>query len=398
MEEIADELRYMMNRYPAMRTLLRFDENGRPTQEVFASGTVMIEVYDADDEDDDAAEETYALVGWHYRTTGRDFTAEWPQRMAVVRHRGELTHVHAETCHLTMDNGGAQVVLREVAVKQSAPVTGMNPLELVRWQRSEAGRRHQAATERHWEKALRSLPRTPVFGSADRREPRHWSARFDSRALYQAVPVIVERTSVDSATVFMALYAIALGRTGVLNPAVIRPLVNNRFRPGMVDIVCNLVQSGICVLDVAETTVDEVILRAKRISLTTLKYAYFDAERIAALLARTAQEHGAELGLSNFFNTRFLTSRPGAPLDARRLRELADTSTFDWFEKKDNPYEPLFLHVEEGPDSIALLVLTDTHYVSPVDNEALARTIEAVAIEAALDPNAVTGVSAAIHA
>lgn len=400
-QEIADELRYQVTRYAPMRTLLRFDGNGRPTQEVFGSGRIDLEIYDADDAggegegaDERAVDETVAAVLEHYQTKPRGFEHEWPVRMGLVRRRGELTHMVIQVCHLATDAGGAQVMAREVPVRESAPVEAVHHLELARWQGSEAGRRHHAMMARHWEKILRALPPAPEPACADPREPRHWSGQLDSPALYLAVPAIAERTQVDSSTVLMALYAIALGRVGVFNPAVIRPLVHNRFRPGLANLVCNLVQSGICVLDVADVTVDEAVRRARRSGLTAYKYAYFDAEGMAALFNQVAAEQGPHLGVTNFFNDRRTVLKPaGAPVSARRLREAADAASFSWFEKKDNPYERLFLHVEDIPEGIALQICADTHHVSPENMEAVAREMQAVAVEAALDPTAPTGVT-----
>jgi hypothetical protein len=401
--DIADELRYLMTRYPSFRTRLRFDHNGRPTQEVFGSGQVLIEVYDADDETadaTDAADATAAIaatVDAHYRTATRDFAGEWPIRMGVVRRHGELTHLVVQTCHLVTDAAGMQVITRETATRDTTPPSGMSTLELARWQGSEAGQRHHANVERHWRRALDSLPERSSPADADPREPRHWSGQLDSPALQLAVPVIAERTRTDSSAVFLTLYAIALGRTGVLNPAVIRPLSGNRFRPGMPELVSNLVQSGICVLNLSDTTVDEAVRRTKRALLTAYKYAYFDAEKIAALLERTALERGPQLGLTNYFNDRRIEHdlKPAVqPVTAQRLRDAVDGGAFHWFEKKDNPFEPLFLHVQDDPDSIGLQVCADTHLVSPASMEALVRTMEAVAVEAALDPAAVTGVPA----
>jgi condensation domain-containing protein len=399
-QEIADELHYLVTRYAPMRTLLRLDENGRPTQEVFGSGQIDLEIYDADDgvdadaADEQAVDETVATVLEHYQTKPRDYEHEWPVRMGLVRRRGELTHMVVQICHLVTDGGGGQVMAREVPVRETAPVEGVHHLELARWQNSEAGRRHHAMTARHWEKILRTLPPSAAPECADPREPRHWSGKLDSPALYLSVPVIAERTQVDSSTVLMALYAIALGRVGVLSPAVIRPLVHNRFRPGLANLVCNIVQSGICVLDVADVTVDEAVRRARRGGLTAYKYAYFNAEEMAALFNQVAAEQGPHLGVTNFFNDRRTVLKPaGAPVSERRLREAADAASFSWFEKKDNPHERLFLHVEDVPEGIRLQICADTHHVSPENMEAVAREMQAVAVEAALDPSAPTGVS-----
>lgn len=408
-DDVADELRYLMTRYPSFRTRLRFAENGRPIQqEVFGSGTVMLEVYDADSDGDaggdgdsqgavDAADATATAVYRQYRTAPRDFTGEWPVRMGVVRWRGEPVRLIVQNCHLVSDGGGVEVFLRDLAVRETAPPTGMNTLELARWQHSEAGQRLHAAAERYWRKVIGSLPPLPPRAT-DPRTPRHWSGLYESPALNLAVPLIAERTRVDSSTVFLALYAIALGRTGVLNPAVIRPLSANRYREGIETIVTHLVQSGICMLDVADMTVDEAVRRTKRAAMATFKYSYWDAEKMEALIQQTEAALGPHPGLRNFANDRRAGrpfEPPGEPVTAQRLKEAVEAASFRWIEKKDNAFEPLFLHIEDAPGRIALQMCGDTHHVSPAEIEALARTMETVAVEAALDPEAVTGVPAA---
>jgi hypothetical protein len=395
--DIADELRYLMTRYPSMRTRLRFDHNGRPTQEVFGSGRIVLEVFDAERD----ADSTAALVEAHYKSAVRDFAGEWPVRMGLVRRGDSLTHLVAIVCHLSTDAAGAQVMLREVAVRESVPLVGVQALELARWQRSPAGQRQHAAAERHWGTVLRALPPRPYPVSSDPREPRHWSGEYTSPALYLALPHIAERTGADSSSVLMALYAVALGRRGVLDPAVFRPLVHNRFRAGLADTVGNLVQSGICVLDVADTTVDEVVRRARRAAMSAYKFAYFDPERMSALFGQVARDQGPQFGLTSFFNDRRasrLLPQRAAEATAQQLKEALTHGSFRWFEKKENPYERLFVHVDDGPESIVLTVCADTHHVSPADNEALARTVEAVAVEAAFDPAAHTGVGVSVSA
>src|SRR6266403_447751 len=48
-DDIVGDLQYLLHRFPSMRTRLRFDANGLPTQELFDSGEVTLEIYDAGD-------------------------------------------------------------------------------------------------------------------------------------------------------------------------------------------------------------------------------------------------------------------------------------------------------------------------------------------------------------
>ena len=340
-----------------------------------------------------------AAVEARYTTMPRDFEQEWPLRMAVVRRRGALTHLVVVTCHLVTDGAGMAVLSRETQARVTQPVDGMQPLELAEWQASPAGKRQSAGALRYLEKTMRSMAPQRLPVSDDPREPRHWTGELSSPALNLAIRTIGARTGADSSSVLMALYAVVLDRRGIMRPAVIRPLASNRFRRGMANVVCNLVQSGICVLDVADTTVDAVVRQAKRGIMAAYKNSYFDPDEELALVDQIAHEQGpgAERWSPHtwsFFNDRRVSARSEPePVSEERLRELMKATSFRWIEKKDNPYEPLFLHIEETPESVLLLVAADTHHVSPADNEGIARDMERLGVEAALDEGLATGVS-----
>jgi hypothetical protein len=399
LDGVADELAFMMGRFQSLRTRLRFDAEGRPSQVLSASGEVALEIYDTAEDGDPAA--VAAEVEAWYLAKPRDFAEEWPIRMAVVRHRGTLTHLVVITCHLVTDGAGMAVLSRETQARVSGPVEGMQPLELAAWQASPAGRRQSTGAVHHQEKVMRSVVPRRLSASSGPQEPRHWTGELSSPALDAALRVVGARTGADSSAVLMGLYAIAVTRRGIMRPAVIRPLANNRFRPGLANVVCNLVQSGICVFDVADTTVDAVVRQAKRALMASYMKSYFDPDEELALIERIAEEQGpgAERWSPHtwsFFNDRRVSARRGVSeaVTEDGMRELMKATTFRWVEKKENPYEPLFLHIEETPDSVLLIVAADTHYVSPEDNEGLARDIEQLAVEAAFDEQLPTGVKA----
>ncbi|HEU5427294.1 MAG TPA: condensation domain-containing protein [Actinocrinis sp.] len=395
---VADQLDYMVSRFPSMRTKLRFDARGYARQEVHSSGEVMLDVFDLEPGAD--PDETAARIEACYRTRPRDFCAQWPVQMGVLRQDGRPTHVIAISCHTVSDGLGMQALGREVDARLTEPAIGLQQLELAAWQDSPAGRRISDAAIRHMEKALRSVPPRPLPLSDDERDPRHWTGVLRSRALKLALPNIAARTEADSSAVLMALYATALGRLGLLNPAVIRPLSSNRFRPGLTDMVGNLVQSGVCILDTAETTIDDVVRRARQVSMTVRKYSYFDPRAETALverLAREARELDPDAQSWSCANWAFFNDRRVAPGEAARSPQELETARahtgFGWFEKKENPYEQLFLHIDDVEDGIAIMVCADTRHISPACNEALAREMEAAAIEAAFNADAPTRVS-----
>jgi hypothetical protein len=57
-----------------------------------------------------------------------------------------------------------------------------------------------------------------------------------------------------------------------------------------------------------------------------------------------------------------------------------------WTIRQDDPFERLFVHIDDVPDTMQITVFMDTHFVSPADAEAFLHGMEEVAVEAALDP------------
>jgi hypothetical protein len=84
----------------------------------------------------------------------------------------------------------------------------------------------------------------------------------------------------------------------------------------------------------------------------------------------------------------------GPPPTPDEVRAALPLSTFVWHRRQDTPFERMFTHIEDVPDAMAITIAGDTHYMSPEDLEAVARGMEAVAVEAALDPAVTTGVPA----
>jgi hypothetical protein len=387
-DDVAEDLRYLMSRYQSMRTRLRFDTAGRPTQVVSASGEIALEMVDAGDDDPAAVAEA---VCQRYRETDYDFVDEWPVRMAAVRRHGVLTHLALVMCHLVTDGFGALVMMAELADRRTGAVRGMQALEQVRWQRSPAGVRQNEAALRYWEGLLRTIPLRRFGESTQRRRPRHWSGEFRSPAMLAAVRAIAARTGGESAPVLLTVFAVALARMTGINPVAIRPVVNNRFRPGLAEVVCPVSQAGLFALDVADVCFDEALARTRRATMAAHKYAYYNRTDLEALIERIVAQRGPQFDVGCFFNDRRLTSgadNTGPPLDAVRSRDALPRSTFQRLTAFDGPNEPLFVNVEPASDCVHLTVFADTHFVSYEDGETLLRGMEHVAVEAALDPTA----------
>ncbi|MEY9855681.1 hypothetical protein ABH935_001285 [Catenulispora sp. GAS73] len=409
-EAVADELAYLHTRFPSMRTFLRFDAQGNPHQELLSSGSTHLEIYDAPP-GAQAADDLAAAISDHYQYTPYDLRTEWPVRMAVVRQNGEATRMAVAMHHLALDGGGAEVMFRDVAVRASAPPNGLQQLQQTQWQTSPAGLRHSDRTLRHFTDILRVMP-TPTFPpSDDPRRPRYWSAEYHSPALRPALAALGERTGADPTRVIFAVYAIALAHVTGVHPVLFRPVIGNRFRHQLADVACHAAQAGLVLLDVADSTVEDVIDRAGSAAMNALKHSYFDPKRLNELIEEIGRERGAELDIASFFNDRRATTmtspspadaeapagsatpHPAGPTTAEEFAKARAAGRFEWVQRRNDPVERLFLHVDEGPDGLSLIVEADTRGMSPAQIEQLVREIEQVAVEAALQPNLSTGIS-----
>jgi len=389
-DEFVDELRFFMTRFPAMRTRLGFDVDGRVSQVVSRWGEVPLEIVDALDGEDPvtvAAAVTLAHQGSHF-----DYLDEWPVRMTLVRHNGALTHLVITLCHVVVDSAAAMVMFRELMARD--PHTGEppgppapGPLELAAWQRSPAGRRQTEVALRHWEQHLREIPaarRTGAPRRADGAAHRYWRYDCESPAMHLALRRLATRFGPDTRPVLLALYARAVARVLGQQPVVLMVFASNRFRPGLADAVTPVNQAGLFVLDV-DGDVDEIVERVRRRAMTTYKYAYYDHAERDALIERIGRDRGCAIDLGCWVNDRRTRTAldPAEPTPtADELRGApADTvvrrTPLTLFIKR------LMFTVDDGADTVAYTLEADTAFISTDELEALVQALDAVAVEAA---------------
>ncbi len=268
--DVADGLRFIMSRHQSLRTRLRWSSEGQasegqaseglPKQEVHARGEIALEVVDAGDRD---PAEAAAAVVTRYMTTNFDYERDWPVRMAVITQHGAATHVAEIYCHLAMDGFGlaalrADLARHDRAGPAPAPVTAMQPLEQVRWQRGPAGRRAHDASMRHFERLAAGAPDHQFSELADKQQPRFWQVSYESPAGYLASRALAARLGLSTSSVLLAAYAMALSPLTASRSVAVALVVNNRFRPGFADSVSTLAQSFPCLIEVGDAPFEEV--------------------------------------------------------------------------------------------------------------------------------------------
>jgi Condensation domain len=393
--DVAAGLRFVMGRHQSLRTRLRLVSGGLPKQVVHDRGEIALEVVDAGD--GDPAEAAAAVVAG-YMTRSFDYERDWPVRMAVITCHGAATHVAEIYCHLAMDGFGLAALRADLARYDRtgpapAPVTAMQPLEQARRQRGPAGRRAHDASMRHFERVAATAPDRQFSEQADKQEPRFWQVTYESPAGYQASRTLAARLGVSTSSVLLAAYAAALSPLTSTPSVAVALVVNNRFRPGFADSVSTLAQSFPCLIEVGDTGFEEVCVRAWRSALVAYKHAYYDLAGKDEVSRRIAAERGRELAFGVFFNDLRMRSRELADSvsgDAATQAEPPSPraelarSTLTWGERNDVPADPMFLYVNDVPDTLCYELWADSHFVSPPDMAALMRRIEAVLVDAAV--------------
>ncbi len=417
--DFAEELRFLMSRYAALRSRLVFDEPWHAAsldvchlvrQEIVAHGETVLEVHDAGPGEDPAAVADAIHAEWKARTF--DYTTEWPIREAVVRQDGTITHVVVVICHIATDGSGLATMIREMGERDPVtkaarqPYTAMQPLELVAAQRTV--QRQTDTAMRYWEAQLRSIrPHRfpPGFGAgADTGAdagPRWWRVTWRSTALMLAAERVAIALGIDTAPVFLAAYGSAFNTvTGQTAPFATQVIVGNRFRPGLADIVSPLAQNGIVVFDVSGdgVTAQEAIGRARRASMNASKHAYYEPEARLALIDRIGREHSEPFDLSVFYNDRRVgVIQTQDPLEtapsmdeiraALPLTVMVSEAPVVFFNEK------LMVNIDDAVGTAQVTVEFDTHHIPLADLRRLLVAMETFTVDAAASLDAAAAAS-----
>jgi hypothetical protein len=157
-------------------------------------------------------------------------------------------------------------------------------------------------------------------------------------------------------------------------------------------------------IDVTDTTIDEVVTRTRAASLTAGMRAYYDPDELAEVMARLDAERGYPAQVTCRVNDQRAMIRRDDPaagsspaaagLDPAALRRSREESRLTWLGPRHNMHEQVNILIENERDVVSLHMMWDRRCLTDAQVEALLRGVEEVAVEAAFDPAAPTGVSA----
>jgi hypothetical protein len=393
-EQMTDLLAFIVGRHQALRTRLRFRDAGLPAQVCVTSGEVPLEIVDTDDDPAAVAKTVEA----RYKEADFDYETEFPVRMAVIRHDGEPAYLVAVYLHTALDAGGLDALRNDMFARDpvtggAPPVTAIQPLDQARRQHSGSGRRQSDAAMVYLENALRTM-HPSQFG-----EPRHPDRgirmiHYRSPATALAVGRIAAQARLNTSSVLLAVFAVALARHTGIGQVMAMLMVGNRFRPGFADSVSPLVQLSPYLIDVGDVSLGEAAERARTSVFNAYKNAYYDPYAQDAVIDRVKADRG-DIDYSCIYNDRRRQDRdavPERPATDGEILAALPLAEHEWLYRPAMSSRRLFLTVEDGPASVDFLMTADTRFFSDEEMVALTESFENVAVQTALDPMRPTGV------
>jgi hypothetical protein len=403
-EDAAARLSALVGRHASLRMRLRTDGAGRVCQEVAGSGRIGLDILAIPD---DAGRADVARCAADLMETWPlarfDFHSDWPLRMAVLMHRGACVYLVWALSHLAADGGGHLLLAADLGANGASGPRRTQLPDIARSEQTPQLRQLSSRTMRYWESQLRHIPAQTFGEPASPRAhagPRYWQARFSSPAAHLAMLAIAKRTGTDASRVTLALIATAIARATGVQPLTLKVMVNNRFRPGLADVIAPIAQNSVVTIDVADCAVDEVVARARGSSLTAGMRAYYDPDDLSEVIARLDAQRGYPASVTCRVNDqRAMIMRaeaaagPGQVTPEQIEAKLAETS-LTWLGQRDNMHEQANILIENRPEVLSLHMMWDRWSLADGQVEALLRGVEEIAIEAAFDPAAPTKVPA----
>jgi hypothetical protein len=404
--DAAARLTGVVCRHTALRMRLEADGAGRLVQHVSGSGQLSLDILTLPDDADRSDAARYAVdLMENWPEVRFDFHRDWPLRMAVVRHRGACLSLVWALSHLAADGGAHLLLLDDLLNESGGARDGRRPqlLDVARSEQEPQLRQLSARAMRHWEAQLRHIP-AQTFAEpvppADRSGQRHAHVRFTSPAAHLAMLAIARRTGSDLSRVTLGLIATAIARATGVTALTLKVMVNNRFRPGLAEVIAPIAQNSVVTIDVGDASLDEVVARARAAALTAAMRAYCDPDELSELTAVLDAERGHPAAVTCRVNDqRAMVMRAdeqldGAEVTPAQIAQLLSETSLNWLGPRENMHEQANIVIENRPGIVSLWLIWDLWSLTNTQVEAILRGVETVAVEAAFDPDARTQVCA----
>lgn len=403
--DVAGALRWLVERYEALRTTVAPGPGGVPYQHIAATGEYVLDVHEAGA--GDAGSVARRLAGEYQ---GRPFShQEWPLRVAVITQGGVPARALFTASHLALDRCGLRIACRAFAsrlagreagreVGQEAPETRhapCQPADQAEAEASAAGRRMAEQAARYWRHGLRAIPQT-MFPFVPPRPAGRWSVTGEltsTAAALAAASLAARHGTTDSGVILAATAALLGARTGNTTVAM-RLLAANRDDAGMRQMVGTCVQPALFTVDTDDASFGQLIERAGLAAAAAYRHARYPAPLIDEATRTINACRGINADLLCHFSDATDeptgdTDEPAGDTDGRtpdvdpdQIEAARSLSRFRTGALFTAP-QKFLLEVSGQPGTeLALSLTADQGYLSRADVAALVRGIETLLVEA----------------
>jgi hypothetical protein len=293
LNDVTKAIGRLISRHESLRTLFAADSSREWTQQVTASGELLVEVHEADGRLD----ATEALVKQRLNAPFA-LDREWPVRAAVITSGGTPARVLLALTHMAADFASLGIIARDfrrLMSNSTSQPPALHPLDQAKLEMSPMARSRAEAAVRYWEATLRGTPQCmlavpghPPANSGSR------MATLRSRAAALALARIANRTHASQSVVILAAVATLLGLRTVNDRCLITALCANRFTPASRDYVGTIAQDALIAADLTAETFDGIIQATRTAALTAYYHSQYDAGSLWQIIDRVSEDRGTE--------------------------------------------------------------------------------------------------------
>lgn len=286
----------LVSRHESLRTLFAVDPSGEWTQQVTASGELLVEVHEAGGRPD----ATEALIKQRLNAPFA-LDREWPIRVAIITSGGAPAWVLLILTHMAVDFASLGIIARDFrrllknGTNRAPEPPPLQPLDQAELERSPTARSRAQAAVRYWETVLRGTPQCML--AVPQHSPASSGSRMAtlrSRAAALALATIADRTHASQSVVILAAVATLLGLRTANDRCQIAALCANRFTPASRDYVGTIAQDALIAVDLTAATFDAIIRTTSTAALTAYYYSQYDADSLWQMIDQVGEARGTE--------------------------------------------------------------------------------------------------------